>query len=226
MPPQNLHPPSGSADDDRPTSGFLTSPGNVVGLSALLIVFVVVLLLSQSLPAAVIAGLLGYGAGYFMAPEHLRPGRLARYSSGVPVHGATQAQMHQRLDDLISEVGRSHRRLPPAARDELNRALGQLTEVVERWDTVVSAPEHRHVLESIVYDYLPHTLEVFLRIPDSEKPRHAEEWTDQLKILAQGIERSRTAVLRRDLEALRTQGRVLEHRFEDGDLKRFREHGL
>ncbi len=226
MSPQDLQRPGGPDEDGRSPSGFLTSPGNLVGLSAFLAVFVTVLLISESLQAAVIAALLGYGAGYFMAPAPRPPRQVRSYGSGVPVEGATQAQMHQRLDDVTTEVRNAQRRLPPAARDELHRALGQLREMAQRWDTVVAAPEHRHVLELITYDYLPNTLHVFLRIPDSEKPHHAAEWTRQLEILTSGIERSRTAVLRRDLEAMRTQGRLLEQRFEDGDLTRFREHGL
>ena len=226
MSPQSMeHGPSGG--EDRTSQGdFLRSPGNLVGVGALAVVFVLVLLLSQSLPAALIAGLLGYGAGYFLAPDQIQRSGVETYSSGVPVTGATQEEVEHRLQRLRSAVDDSRRQLPPAARDELAGALGHLEEITARWDSVTAAPEQRHIVESIIYDYLPTTLDIFLRIPDTEKPHHAAEWTAQLSTLSGAIERSRAAVIRRDLEAIRTQGRLLEQRFEDGDLSMFREHGL
>ena len=215
-----------SAGEGQRSGGFLGSPGNLVGLGALTVVLLLVLLLSQSVPAAVIAGLLGYGAGYFLAPDQARRPALETYASGVPVTGASQKDVQERLRALSSTIQSEHRRLPPHAHDELRQAMTQLEEMAQRWDTVATAPDHRHVVESIIYDYLPTTLDLFLTLPDSEKPHHAAEWTHQLGTLTTAIEHSREAVLRRDLEAMRTQGRLLEQRFEDGDLALFREHGL
>ena len=81
-------------------------------------------------------------------------------------------------------------------------------------------------LESIVYQYLPNTLDVFVRLPDSAKPQAAPEWISQLRVLAAEVAASRQAVLRQDLEAMRANGRILEQTFEDGDVRTFREHGL
>ena len=221
--------PNPSTGPDRghtPGGGFLGSPGNLTGLAALVVVFLAVFLPSQSLAAALIAGLLAYGAGYFLAPAGRADPAVEIYASGVPVTGATQRQMRDRLGQLSSRLQAEARRIPPGVRDDLARALGQLREIVERWDTVAAAPEQRLVIESVVYVYLPTSLDVFLRIPDADKPHHAGEWADQIGTLCGEIERSRDRVMRRDVEALRTQGRLLEQRFQDGDLQAFREHGL
>ena len=93
-----------SAGEGQRYGGFLGSPGNLVGLGALTVVLLLVLLLSQSVPAAVIAGLLGYGAGYFLAPDQARRPALETYASGVPVTGASQKDVQERLRALSSTI--------------------------------------------------------------------------------------------------------------------------
>lgn len=200
---------------------FLRSRPNLVGLLVFLAVFLGVVLTSQSPLAAVLAGLLGYGAGYVLTPAGAKT-----YASGVPVHGATRQEMTERLDEFQRSIRRHRSLLPPSADQELSALGVYLREMITRWEDVAQVPEQRMVLESMVYQYLPNTLEVFLRIPDSAKPAAAPEWTRQLQVLSSEVSRSRDAVLRHDLEAMRSNGRILEQRFEDGDLKMFRENGL
>lgn len=200
---------------------FIRSRPNLVGLVAFLAVLLAVLAASQSPLAAVLAGLLGYGAGYLLTPATTKT-----YASGVPVHGASRADMTERLDEFQRTVRSNRSLLPPDADHELATLNASLKETILRWEDVARAPEQRMVLESVVYQYLPNTLEVFLRIPDSSKPAAAPEWTRQLRVLSSEVSRSRDAVLRHDLEAMRSNGRMLEQRFEDGDLKMFRENGL
>ncbi|HRO30542.1 MULTISPECIES: hypothetical protein [Micrococcaceae] len=212
------------ATSDDTTGGlgaFLVSRPNLVGLAAFLAVFIVVMLLSPSPLAAVIAGLLGYGAGYLLTPSTRRT-----YASGIPVHGATGAEMAERLAEFQQSVRANRGRIPPEADRELGVIVLSLREMIDRWQDVRRAPEQRMALESIVYQYLPNTLEVFLRLPDSAKPQAAPEWIAQLKLLGTEVAGSRTSVLQHDLEAMRANGRVLEQKFEDGDLRMFREHGL
>ncbi|NUL48496.1 hypothetical protein F7P69_25290 [Cellulosimicrobium funkei] len=215
-----------ATDDNGPSvpgaaRAFIGSRPNLVGLVAFLVVFLAVVFASQSPLAAVLAGLLGYGAGYVLTPPVTRT-----YASGIPVHGATREDMAERLDEFQRTV-RTHRsRLPPGADHELSTLGAHLREMINRWEDVARAPEQRMVLESVVYQYLPNTLEVFLRIPDSSKPAAAPEWTRQLQVLSAEVTRSRDAVLKHDLEAMRSNGRMLEQRFEDGDLRMFRENGL
>lgn len=200
---------------------FMASRPNLAGLAAFLVVFLAVVALSQSPAAAVLAGLLGYGFGYLLTPHHRRT-----YSSGIPVHGATREDMARELAEFQRRV-RTHRsRLPPSADGQLTILGANLSEMIDRWDGVKQAPEQRTALESIVYQYLPNTLDVFLELPDSAKPAAAPEWTHQLQLLATEVTRSRDAVLKHDLESMRSNGRVLEQKFEDGDLRMFRENGL
>lgn len=216
-----------ATSNDRPSDlrgvmAFLASRPNMVGLLTFLVVFLATVLASQSPAAAVLAGLLGYGSGYVLTPRAAEK----TYASGVPVHGASQQDMTDRLDDFQQTVRRRRTQLPPAAGYELSTVEASLRELITRWEDVCHAPEQRMVLETVVYQYLPNTLEVFLRIPDSAKPAAAPEWINQLRLLSSEVTRSRDAVLRNDLEAMRSNGRLLEQRFEDGDLQMFRENGL
>lgn len=211
-----------ATSDERPGLGaFLASRPNLAGSAAFLAVLVTILVLSQSPLAAVIAAFLGYGAAYFLTPPARRT-----YASGIPVHGASRQEMADRLADFRQSVRADRGRIPPAADRELGLILVSLQEVIERWHDVGRVPEQRMALESIVYQYLPNTLDVFLRLPDSAKPQAAPEWISQLRLLAAEVAASRQAVLRQDLEAMRTNGRILEQKFEDGDVRTFREYGL
>lgn len=215
-----------ATSDDGPSGphgimAFISSRSNLVGLLVFLVVFLATVLASQSPAAAVLAGLLGYGAGYLLTPASTKT-----YASGIPVQGATRQDMTERLDEFQQTVRRHRSQLPPSGDRELAALGTYLREVIVRWEDVARAPEQRMVLESVVYQYLPNTLEVFLRIPDSAKPAAAPEWTRQLQVLSSEVARSRDAVLKHDLEAMRSNGRLLEQRFEDGDLKMFRENGL
>lgn len=207
--------------DPGAAMAFLRSRPNLVGIIAFLVVFLTVTFASQSPLAAVLAGLLGYGAGYLLTPLSAQT-----YASGIPVHGASQEDMTERLDEFQRAVRTHHSALPPEADQKLTIMGAHLREVITRWEDVAGVPEQRMVLESLVYQYLPNTLEVFLRIPDSSKPAAAPEWTRQLELLSSEVTRSRDSVLKHDLEAMRSNGRLLEQRFEDGDLRMFREHGL
>lgn len=212
------------ATSDETTGGlgeFLGSRPNLVGLAVFLLVFIAVMLVSPSPLAAVLAALLGYGAGYLLTPASRKA-----YASGIPVKGATREEMTERLADFQQSVRANRGRIPPEADRELGIIILSLREMIDRWQDVTRAPEQRMALESIVYQYLPNTLDVFLRLPDSAKPRAAPEWTSQLKLLGAEVAGSHRSVLKHDLEAMRANGRVLEQKFEDGDLRMFRDHGL
>ncbi|QCU78803.1 hypothetical protein E7744_12125 [Citricoccus sp. SGAir0253] len=210
-----------SGDETGGPGGLLRSRPHLVGLVAFLVLFVAVLLASGSVLAALLAGALGYATGYFLTPA-----AGSTYSSGVPVRGATRDEMRDRLAAFQDTLRQNRGRIPPAADRELGSIGMHLREMIDRWDDVARAPEQRMALESIVYRYLPSTLEVYLRLPDSAKPAAAGEWTRQLRLLGTEVTANRDAVLRHDLEAMRANGRILEQRFEDGDLRMFRENGL
>lgn len=200
---------------------FLASRPNLAGLAAFIVVFLGVGLLSDSILAAFLAAALGYAAGLILTPAQRRT-----YASGLPVRGATRQEMNGRLAEFRQRV-RSHRaQLSPDSQHDLSLITAHLGEMIDRWDLVQQAPEQRLSIESLVYQYLPSTLDVFLQLPDSAKPAAAPEWTRQLQLLATEVSRSRDTVLKHDLESMRTNGRVLEQKFEDGDLKMFRENGL
>jgi len=210
-----------SGEETGGLGGFLRSRPHLVGLAAFLALFLTVLLASGSVLAAVLAGALGYATGYFLTPA-----TGPTYPSGIPVRGATRDDMRDRLAAFQDILRQNRGRIPPAADRELGSIGWHLREMIDRWDDVARAPEQRMALESIVYRYLPSTLEVYLRLPDSAKPAAAGEWIRQLRLLGAEVTANRDAVLRHDLEAMRANGRVLEQRFEDGDLRMFRENGL
>lgn len=209
------------ATSDSSDSSFWSRRATWIGFGAFICVFLGSFFLLQNPAVSVIAGLASFGAGYFLTPQER-----AHYNTGVPVDGAKRAEIAQKLRETEQKISANVNALPRESLPVFNRMVMQLREVVSRWNDVQQAPEQRIALESITYYYLPNTLDVFLNLPDSDKAAMAPEWFEQLKILGEEVASSRDLVVKRDIEAMKTNGHVLRQRFEDGDLQMFKDNGL
>lgn len=209
------------ATSDSSAPGFWGSRATWIGLGAFIVVFAGSFLILQNPLVSLTAGLAAFGAGYFLTPQDRK-----LYSTGVPVDGASRAEMNHKLRETELKISSNLNVLPSESLPVFNRMIMQLREVVSRWDDVIQAPEQRTALESITYYYLPNTLDVFLKLPVSDRAAMSPEWIDQLAILGEEVSSSRDLVVKRDIEAMKTNGHLLRQRFEDGDLQMFKENGI
>ena len=209
------------ATSDSSDSSFWSRRATWVGFGAFICVFLGSFFLLQNPVVSVLAGLAGFGAGYFLTPQDRK-----HYSTGVPVDGANRGEMNQKLRETEQKISTNLNSLPRESLPVFNRMIMQLREVVGRWSDVEQAPEQRTALESITFYYLPNTLDVFLKLPNSDKAAMAPEWIEQLKILGEEVSSSRDLVVKREIEAMKTNGHLLRQRFEDGDLQMFKDNGL
>lgn len=109
----------------------------------------------------------------------------------------------------------------------LTHILTSLDEIVARWSDLAAAPDQAHVVEQMIIDYLPTSIQKYLNLPrtfalqsrvEGKKSAH-DELIDQLTILQTESDRIRTALYSRDLEALGDQGRFLREKFGRSDLQ-------
>lgn len=155
------------------------------------------------------------------------------------VVGRTQSQLRrseritddqERLDTQLSLIGATVRsrsaQLPPSTQGQLRMMVVGLEEIVDRWDTLARYPEHLDAVNRIIQRHLPRTLELFLALPDSEKPRHAAEFKAQVGLLAEGVAKTRDTLVSKNLQELQTNRWLIEESLTDPDEKLFRDHGL
>ncbi|HEX4442782.1 MAG TPA: hypothetical protein VHZ81_04355 [Galbitalea sp.] len=104
--------------------------------------------------------------------------------------------------------------------------LDILDEVVSKWDDLLVAPEQSHVVQQMIVDYLPTSLQTYLNIPATyamsarvagKKSAH-DELLDQLGLLTTEAGKIRAAVYSKDLDALGDQSRFLQQKFATSSL--------
>ena len=162
-----------------------------------------------------------YGVGALVAPRdkvNLRLGLGA---------GATADELAEQLRLLRRSIKGEARRLEDDANAVLLRILDNLDQIVARWGDLDAAPDQKHVVEQMIVDYLPTSLQTFLNLPrtfalstrvEGKKTAH-EELMDQLAILETESDRIRTALYTRDLDALSDQSRFLRDKFGRSELE-------
>jgi hypothetical protein len=142
-------------------------------------------------------------------------------------NGASADDLRSQLKVLRRAMNGQARRLEEDANAILTRILNALDEIVARWDDLASAPDQRHVVERMVVDYLPTSIQTYLNLPRTfalqsraagKKTAH-EELLEQLGILDQESDRIRTAVYARDVDALSDQSRFLRDKFGKSELE-------
>ena len=166
--------------------------------------------------------LASYAVGALVAPRDQVDLRL-ELGSGV---GASAADLTAQLKVLRRAMKGEARRLPEDATAILARILDALDEVVGRWADLAGATDQRHVVERMVLDYLPTSLQAFLNLPrtfalngrvEGKRSAH-EELVEQLTILERESDRIRTAVYTKDLDKLGDQSRFLRDKFTKSAL--------
>ncbi len=199
---------------------WLGSSKNILGsvLAAGAIGAQLVLGLGPLWPLVVVAS---YGVGALVAPRDRVDLRL-----GIGA-GASAEDLAAQLKVFRRSMKGEASRLTDDANAILTRILDALDEIVARWDDLAAAPDQRHVVEQMILDYLPTSIQTFLNLPrtfalstrvEGRKSAH-DELIEQLGILEKESDSIRTAVYSRDLDALGDQGRFLREKFGRSDLQ-------
>lgn len=203
-----------------PPGRWLGSSKNILGsvLAVGAIAAQVVLGLGPLWPLVVVAS---YGVGALVAPRERVDLRLGLGAGASAEDLQTQLKVFRRA--MKGEASR----LTDDANAILTKILDALDEIVARWDDLAAAPDQRHVVEQMIIDYLPTSIQKFLNLPrtfaltsrvEGQKSAH-DELIEQLTILENESDRIRTALYARDLDALGDQGRFLREKFGKSDLQ-------
>lgn len=137
-----------------------------------------------------------------------------------------QDRLQAELAAVSATVRTRSAELPPSTQGQLRMMVVGLEEIVERWESLSRYPEHQDAVNRTIHRHLPRTLELFLALPDSEKPRHAAEFKAQIGLLAEGVAKTRDTLVSKNLQALQTNRWLIEESTTDPDEKLFRESGL
>lgn len=137
-----------------------------------------------------------------------------------------QESLTTKLAEIDVMVRTRSSQFPPAAHGQLRMTVVGLEEIVQRWETLDRAPEQQDAVYHTITRHLPRTLELFLDLPDSAKPKHAEEFKAQISVMAEAVAKTRDQVVQRNLQALRANRGLLEESLTDPDERLFREEGL
>ena len=209
---------SGGAWRSRPLR-WLGSTKNILG-SLLAVAAVAAQILVGLGPLWPLVVAASYGVGALIAPRERVDLRLGLGA------GASAEDLQAQLKVFRRAMKGEASRLSGDANGILNKILDALDEIVARWGDLASAPEQRHVVEQMILDYLPTSIQRFLNLPRAfavsaragQKNAH-DELIEQLTILQNESDRIRTALYSRDLDALGDQGRFLREKFGKSDLQ-------
>lgn len=193
-------------------SRYLLSTKNIAGL-ALAVLAVLAQLVFGLGPLWPLIAIAAYGVGALLAPG---TPVLAVLGSGG---GASREELEDRLKALSRTVG--DKRLENDLMTSLSTVLTNLRDIVSRWDELGAAPDQRHTVQQIIGDYLPTSLESYLKLPPgytSQNSKPHDELLDQLRLLNTESGKIRDAVYARTLDALSDQGRFLREKFRTSSL--------
>lgn len=193
--------------------------------AAFLIGFVILIVLMLPSPWAFAAGAVVGGAaaagtyGMMYGRELTSLRRTAEITT-------TQQALRDRLEQIDTTVRSRSNQFPPSTHGQLRMTVVGLSEIVERWETLDRAPEQQDAVYHTITNHLPRTLELFLGLPDSAKPKHAEEFKSQVGLMAEAVAKTRDQVVKKDLQALKANRALLEEALTDPDERLFRNEGL
>jgi len=198
---------------------WLESGKNIVGciLAVVVVVLQVTVGLGAFWPLIMIAA---YAVGALVWPRD-------RLNLTLAVGQTASADdLKAQLANLRRTVGTSGSRLGADVVKSVSALLDILDEVVSKWDDLLVAPEQGHVVQQMIVDYLPTSLQTYLNIPATfamtarvagKKSAH-DELLDQLSLLTTEADKIRSAVYSKDLEALGDQSRFLQQKFGKSSL--------
>ena len=198
---------------------WLESGKNIVGcvLAVAAIVLEVTIGLGPLWPLIVVAA---YAVGALVWPRD-------RFNLTLAVGETASADdLKAQLATLRKTVSTQSGRLGADVVKSVGALLDILDEVVSKWDDLLVAPEQSHVVQQMIVDYLPTSLQTYLNIPATyamsarvagKKSAH-DELLDQLSLLTTEADKIRTAVYSKDLDALGDQSRFLQQKFATSSL--------
>jgi hypothetical protein len=198
---------------------WLESGKNIVGsgLAVIAIILEVTVGLGAFWSVIVIAA---YGVGALLWPRDRLNLTLALGES------ASQDDLRAQLGALRKTMNTQAGRLGADVVKPLGDLLDVLDEIVSKWDDLVVAPDQSHVVQQMILDYLPTSLQTYLNIPATfaltarvagKKSAH-DELLDQLTLLMTEATKIRAAVYSKDLDALGDQSRFLQDKFGKSSL--------
>jgi hypothetical protein len=193
---------------------WLESGKNIAGcvLAVVVIVLQVTIGLGAFWPAIMVAA---YAIGALVWPR----GRLSLTLAVGDT--ATEGELKSQLGSLRRIVSVQGSRLGSDGARSVTNLLGILDEIVAKWDDLLVAPEQSHVVQQMIVDYLPTSIQSYLNIPSTyalsarvagKKSAH-DELLDQLTLLTNEADKIRSAVYTKDLDALGDQSRFLQQKF-------------
>lgn len=192
---------------------------------AFLIGFVILLVLMLPNPWALAAG--GVVGGAAAAGTY---GMMSGREISLRRRHAELTTQQDSLSARLAEIDRTIRtkspQFPPASHGQLRMTVVGLEEIVQRWETLGRAPEQQDAVYHMITRHLPRTLELFLGLPNSAKPQHAEEFKAQISVMAEAVAKTRDQVVKKDLQALKSNRALLEEALTDPDERLFRQEGL
>jgi hypothetical protein len=198
---------------------WLESGKNIAGcvLAVVAIVLQFTIGLGAFWPAIVVAG---YAIGALVWPR-------SRLSLTMDLgNSATEGELKAQLGSMRRTVSVQGSRLGSDGARSATNLLGILDEIVVKWDDLQVAPEQAHLVQQMIVDYLPTSLQTYLNIPSTyalsarvagKKSAH-DELIDQLTLLTTEADKIRTAVYSKALDALGDQSRFLQQKFGTSSL--------
>ena len=198
---------------------WLESGKNIVGcvLAVVAIILEVTVGLGAFWPVIVVAA---YAVGALLWPRDRLNLTLALGES------ASADDLKAQMASLRKTMSTQSGRLGDDVVKPLGALLDILDEIVSKWDDLLVAPEQSHVVQQMIVDYLPTSLQTYLNIPATyaltarvagKKSAH-DELVDQLTLLTTEAEKIRAAVYSKDLDALGDQSRFLQDKFGKSSL--------
>ncbi|CAN5321894.1 hypothetical protein BH09ACT6_BH09ACT6_03190 [soil metagenome] len=205
-----------------PIGRWIESGKNIVGsvLAAAALAAQAIVGLGAWWPVVVVAS---YIVGALVAPR----GRVDLRRGLEPGRAITGPELIAELKQLRHSIAGESRRLPDDANELATSILDALDEIVARWDDLTGSADQSHVVEQMILDYLPTSVQTYLNLPRTfalasrveGKKTARDELVEQLTILQKESDRIRTAVYAKDLDALGDQSRFLRDKFGRSSLE-------
>jgi len=198
---------------------WLESGKNIVGciLAVAAVVLEITIGLGTFWPIVVVAA---YAVGALVWPRD-------RFNLTLAVGQTASADdLKGQLATLRRTVSTQSNRLGEDVVKSVGGLLDILDEIVTKWSDLLVAPEQAHVVQQMIVDYLPTSLQTYLNIPatfalsarvEGKKSAH-DELLDQLTLLTTEADKIRSAVYSKDLDALGDQSRFLQQKFGKSSL--------
>lgn len=194
---------------------YLGTRSNLAGSVTTIVAVGSTVLLDANPVILVVAGVAGYFGGFFLA----KPSQdLIEFSSSKSdEEAATEENIHKLAKQMHTHRGA----LPDAINSKVDGILDTLTDILPHWKSMASFEDQKFVVNSIITDYLPNTLNSYLALPKSYLARNKRDTESriikQLDILQMSLNEIQDNVYAGVERKIEDQGRFLEERFTKND---------